>query len=56
MSGTLHSCGGRAVYFPCSQANGIKVSNLGNVPPDLLVAGNKKTKYTARPPQAPSHF
>jgi len=48
--------GGRAVYFPCGQTNVIQESTLGNFPTDLLVTGDKISKYTARPPHAPSHF
>jgi len=44
------------VYYPCKKTDVIQVSNLGNFPPDLLVTGNKKIKYTARPPHAPSYF
>jgi hypothetical protein len=47
--------GGRTVYFPCEQTDVIQEITLGNFPPDLLVTGDKISKYTARPPQAPSH-
>jgi len=49
-------CGGRAVYFPCEHTDVIQVSTIVNFPPDLLVTGDKVSKYTARPPQGLSHF
>lgn len=46
--------GGRAVYLQCEQTDVIRVSTLGNFPPNRLVTGNKVSKYTARPPQCPT--
>jgi len=44
------------VYFQSKQTNVIQVSTIGNFLPDLLVTGDKVSKYTTRPPNPPSHF
>ncbi len=48
--------GGRAVYILCEHITVMWESNLGNIPPDLMVVGHYGAKYTARPPTALSHF